>query len=610
MREPKSTILSRYVWAAVVTFLSVIAVFTIWDINRDYRVKYNSFLQESQSQVRIIAEHSSRSLGEVDRAVDSVLRDISKLAKLSPANEKACHDIFLANKIEIPQVSSFFITDSKGTLKASSLHYPIEQIDLSIREYFTYHRTNPTTSPFISRPYKNRTTGKWVFVFSQRISNPDGTFAGVIGASLDLAYFESLYDSLFNVSTRRISLVRDDGYFIISAPADDRWLEANIKNSLLFKEYLPKKSIGSFRNQRTSIDASDRLVAFCKVPGIFPLTALISFDWSDLFSQWRREAYYRCILTVLFEAAFLALSIMLVRKLHELESSDSTILQLSRAVEQSPVSVVITDTSGAITYVNPKFSELTGYSLDEAIGKNPRILKTDETPLETHSDMWSTLLSGKEWRGEFFNRKKNGDCFWEMASISPIISAKGEITHFVAVKENITERKQAEKELKELSLTDEMTGLNNRRGFMLLANQQIKISTRFKKDMILVYADLDRLKWINDTFGHAEGDIAIIDAATIIKASFRVSDITARLGGDEFVALSVDLSERTEERILERLDENLAAHNLDTQRPYKLSISFGITRYRAEKHITLEELLSQADQQMYAQKQRRKAAGA
>lgn len=119
-----------------------------------------------------------------------------------------------------------------------------------------------------------------------------------------------------------------------------------------------------------------------------------------------------------------------------------------RAVEQSPATVVITNTGGEIEYVNPKFSMLTGYSREEAIGANPRILKSGRQGPEFYRGMWETLLAGREWRGEFHNLKKNGDSYWESASISPITDEHGAITHYIAVKEDITARKEAEEALR------------------------------------------------------------------------------------------------------------------------------------------------------------------
>jgi len=132
----------------------------------------------------------------------------------------------------------------------------------------------------------------------------------------------------------------------------------------------------------------------------------------------------------------------------ERKHAEEQINQLSQAVEQSPNTVVITDLKGDIEYVNPKFSATTGYSFEEALGKNPRILKSGELPAEQYKILWDTITSGNEWRGEFHNKKKNGELYWELASISPIKNKEGIATHFLAVKEEITARKQAEETLR------------------------------------------------------------------------------------------------------------------------------------------------------------------
>ncbi|MCJ7436046.1 MAG: diguanylate cyclase, partial [Anaerolineales bacterium] len=124
--------------------------------------------------------------------------------------------------------------------------------------------------------------------------------------------------------------------------------------------------------------------------------------------------------------------------------AEEKLQQLSLAVEQSPASVVITDTTGSIEYVNPKFTQVTGYTSEDALGKNPRMLKTGQTPKEVHRQLWDAITSGREWRGEFVNRKKNGELYYELASISPITDDRGITAHYVAVKEDITERKRAE----------------------------------------------------------------------------------------------------------------------------------------------------------------------
>lgn len=135
------------------------------------------------------------------------------------------------------------------------------------------------------------------------------------------------------------------------------------------------------------------------------------------------------------------------RDITERKRNEDTLRQLSAAVEQSPVSVVITDPAGNISYVNRKFTEATGYSAQEVLGKTPRILKSGYSPPEMYTALWQAILAGREWRGEFRNRKKNGELFWEAATISPIVEPDGSISHYLGVKEDITERRALESEL-------------------------------------------------------------------------------------------------------------------------------------------------------------------
>ncbi len=158
----------------------------------------------------------------------------------------------------------------------------------------------------------------------------------------------------------------------------------------------------------------------------------------------------------------------------EKRKSEKEVRKLFRGVEQSPASIVITDTDGNIEYVNPKFYELTGYTSEEVLGKNPRILKYGDTPLSFYQNLWSSIKSGKEWRGEFLNRKKNGELFWEFASISPIKDNNGNIINFIAVKEDITERKNSEEELK---IAKEKAEEMNKLKSVFLANMSHELRT-------------------------------------------------------------------------------------------------------------------------------------
>jgi two-component system, NtrC family, sensor kinase len=181
------------------------------------------------------------------------------------------------------------------------------------------------------------------------------------------------------------------------------------------------------------------------------------------------------------------------------KQAEEEIRKLSRAVKQSPSSVVITDLKGTIEYVNPKFTHVTGYSFEESIGRNPRILKSGEKSPEEYRDIWQTITSGKEWRGEFHNRKKNGELYWEYASISPIKNSDGVITHFVAVKEDITERKQIEEKITEsmqqqqaiLNNIPDMAWLKDSESRFIAVNEPFKQACGKKHDELIGKTDFD-----------------------------------------------------------------------------------------------------------------------
>ena len=165
--------------------------------------------------------------------------------------------------------------------------------------------------------------------------------------------------------------------------------------------------------------------------------------------------------------------------------------------------------------------------------------------------------------------------------------------------------RKGEEALLALSLTDELTGLYNRRRFFVLTEQCLKVAIRAKKRSLLLYIDMDDLKLINDHFGHNDGDQALIDLASILKNTFRESDIIARIGGDEFVVL-LESTDENDEMLITRLDENIRDYNAKASQHYKLSVSVGAAQFDPEYPISIDELLSKADALMYAQKRKRR----
>ena len=198
-----------------------------------------------------------------------------------------------------------------------------------------------------------------------------------------------------------------------------------------------------------------------------------------------------------------------------------------------------------------------------------------------------------------------------LISAAPYYNEEGELTGIIEGFRDISERKAMEERLRAISITDEMTGLLNRRGFMEIAGHQLQLAQRLGSTIFLIYADIDDFKAINDTLGHAVGDEAIKETACLFKETFRQADIIGigRLGGDEFCALlfSQDFAPLDSHPIVNRLNQALARRNQETDQPYQLAVSIGLARYAPDNPCTLDELLGRADQAMYQCKQERKA---
>jgi len=424
---------------------------------------------------------------------------------------------------------------------------------------------------------------------------------------------------------------------------------------------------------------------------------------------------------ILDETGKLALALAEGSDITDRKRAESELRQFQRAVEQSPVSIIISDVEARIEYVNPKFTEITGYSRDEILGQNPRLLKSGLTPDTSYQHLWGNLVNREAWTGELCNRRKNGEIFWELARILPITDAAGQVTHYLAVKEDITEQHQVEEQrrlastvfqsshdgilitdvqgiildvnrafceltgysreeaigqyarlldsghhdknffrrlfetvaqqeywqgeiwnrtkagavsvvlmtisavrdgagqlthyvgvftditekkkhqewIEHLAHHDALTDLPNRSLFRDRLQQAMKKSHRDKQSLALLFIDLDRFKEVNDTLGHVAGDQLLVEAAARIALCVRSSDTVARLGGDEFTVVLQGLeSQEAVERVALNIIGALATPFTLGKETARVSASIGIAIYPRDGEDP-EILTNAADRAMY-----------
>jgi len=254
--------------------------------------------------------------------------------------------------------------------------------------------------------------------------------------------------------------------------------------------------------------------------------------------------------------------------------------------------------------------EITGYAAEEFVAENPswdQIIHPEDF-MKIHKSKESIRsIPGYSMEREYRIVCKDGQLRWVHELIQNVRDDTGKSIYIHGSLFDISDRKHMEEEIMALSMTDQLTGLHNRRGFLTLAEHQLKISDRTKKGMQLFFADLDGMKWINDKMGHKEGDNALIEVAAVLKDAFRSSDIIARMGGDEFAVLAIDTSKLNPEILTNRLHSQLEALNSRENRKFRISVSVGCAYYDPEKPSAIDELMAHADKLMYEEKKKKKS---
>lgn len=273
-----------------------------------------------------------------------------------------------------------------------------------------------------------------------------------------------------------------------------------------------------------------------------------------------------------------------------------------RVFNQAHEGILITDAKGLIVDVNPAFSDITGYSKEEVIGKNPSLLRSDKHNKTFFEEMWNSLESKGHWQGEIWNRNKNGQLFAELMTISTLVDEHGETVHYLGLFSDITQSKEQLQALELMAHYDVLTQLPNRTLFADRFKQAIAHSQRNNSLLAVVFLDLDGFKPINDRYGHEVGDQLLIEIAQRIKASIRQDDTASRLGGDEFVLLLNDVSSVEHcDRLINRIRHAIELPFPVEDDTLNLSASLGIALYPMD-NADADTLLRHADQAMYQAK--------
>ncbi len=281
-----------------------------------------------------------------------------------------------------------------------------------------------------------------------------------------------------------------------------------------------------------------------------------------------------------------------------LQESENNLRALLNAVTET---FFLMNKNGIILAANETMAKRYGLYEDELVGSRLYdLLEPDIAKLRRYqADL--VISTGKPVRFEDIRFNRNID-----QTFYPVFDSDGRVVRIAVFGMDITERRKMEQDLETMAFTDQLTGLYNRRGFINLASNQLKISKRSKQKILLFFADIDKMKWINDNLGHEDGDKALIDTAKILIRTFRETDIISRIGGDEFAILAINAHDQTTKNLLERLHKLINNYNSHKGRRFEISISIGCAEFDPNRHDSLDELMSRADKQMYDEKKNKR----
>ena len=373
------------------------------------------------------------------------------------------------------------------------------------------------------------------------------------------------------------------------------------------------------RPARLSLVELDHMISRRNIPGTrWQAVGLLQ---PDLLSRFNRDVIGRYMTIGLAMVSFWLVSMLILYRLwkhkqmafHQLRALNQNLEakvadrtkelgKLSKAVAQSPVEILITDVTGIIEYVNPMFTGLSGYTRREVLGTHINDLKTAQLNKRLMREIWQTLIKGNSWHGEMMNHHKNGRQYWIRFSISPVRDNAGQITHFIGIGEDITEKRVQEERIRYQAQYDDLTGLPNRALAQDRLQQAIRLASRTDDKVVLMFVDLDDFKKVNDTLGHDAGDVLIFEAAQRLRRVIRDSDTVARLGGDEFLIIIQQIHELNAiEAIAHNIIEQFSNPFVLDGAEFIVTTSLGITLY-PDDGTDARELMRAADLAMYQSK--------
>jgi diguanylate cyclase (GGDEF)-like protein/PAS domain S-box-containing protein len=564
------------------------AGFEAW---QDYRGHARELAKTASSTANLaqsVLQHAEDTIQIADAALMS-LQERLQIDGMSPAALARLNRLLALEVKSLPRLKNIFVYGADGHWLASSVPNFSPDLNNSDREYFQRLKTSPVNEPYIGFPVHSRSTGEWIIPIARALRDGGGNFAGVINATVDVSYFVDFYQRFDVGELGSIVLLRRDGKILARRPFKDDDIGRDMSGSLLFREQLPQAAEGNYRAV-SPVDNIDRLIGY-RASARFPLVTFGAVATSEALAGWRGDTIADAIIVSIIVATIGLLGFFLVKELNNRAKSRAALAESEAnfrlLAEYSSDMVSRIGRDYIRRYVSPACIRLLGYTPEELTGRSALDVTRPEDREEIEqavARLWSR--EAQEVVLTYQATKKDGNEIWLESSLRIARDAAARPDGIVAVTRDITERKKLEAQLRELSRTDGLTDIPNRRAFEDALSMEWRRAMRESgASLSLALIDIDHFKKFNDQYGHPAGDECLrLVAGAISNMVQRPGDFAARFGGEEFALLLPNTDASGAKIIAERVRAavlGLAIPHAGNPTEQAVTISLGIVTMRS-----------------------------
>jgi diguanylate cyclase (GGDEF)-like protein/PAS domain S-box-containing protein len=589
---------------AIVWIVSIVLTTALWfqvlDASNRLREAALSDASLRAHQVNIAIGNQVTTLFEV---VDHALIELKQIYASNDFEQFERAVRLTEARLPVGSLVQVAIADATGDVIYSNLGLT-NKVMIDDRAHFKAHVGEYTDRLYVSKPVFGRVSKKWSIQFTRPILR-DGEFIGVMVLSISPSYLQRALTRITLDSDDAVAILRESGEYLARNKNQEKALGTSTDPTWPFVGPQVAES-GTF-TAPACLDNMTRLYSWMRLAD-YPVTIVLGLSEEAVLKPIeesnRKDRRHAIGVIALLIAFSTGISYMALRaaKQREIVQRSEQLMLAARVFQHSYEGFVITDVKNEIVEVNQGFTDITGYSREEVIGKDPRILSSGRQSRNFYDALWRSLKSTGFWRGEIWNRRKDGEVYAQLLSISVVRNDKGKVSNYIGVFSDINQIKRREVELELRADHDPLTGIPNRRLMFDRLRQQIAISGRLNQSLAVCYVDLDGFKPINDYYGHQVGDQVLIEAAQRIQSNLPAGDTVARIGGDEFVLIlgnyesSDDLAQAVQ-RVLDAIAEPIQIEDIHVS----VSASIGVTTVPPDGQHA-ESLIRHADQAMYTAK--------